>query len=173
MRAAVLHEHGATPELGEFDDPGETSGAAVVDVAAAALHHLDLHKATGTFYTGPPPLPSVVGSDGVGRLGDGRRVYFDATVAPHGSMAEHTLSPDDAMLDVAEGLDDALAAALGNTGLAAGSRSRGAPGSSRARRCSCSARPARSGASPRRPRSCSAPGASSPRPRGGERLEGC
>ena len=26
---------------------------------------------------GPPPLPSVVGTDGVGRLGDGRRVYFD------------------------------------------------------------------------------------------------
>ncbi len=118
MRAAVLHEHGATPELGEFDDPGETSGAAVVDVAAAALHHFDLHKASGTYYTGPPPLPSVVGSDGVGRLADGRRVYFDRTVAPYGAMAERTLVPDDAMLDVAEGVDDAVAAALGNTGLA-------------------------------------------------------
>src|SRR3954451_17507846 len=78
MRAAVLHELGATPRCDEFAEPEATEGHAVVDVAAAAIHHLDLHKATGTFYTGPPPLPSVVGSDGVGRLPDGRRVYFDA-----------------------------------------------------------------------------------------------
>jgi len=115
----VLHEHGETPRFGEFDEPVAGPGQVVVDVAAAALHHLDLHKATGTFYTGPPPLPSVVGTDGVGRLADGRRVYFDATVTPHGSMAERTLVPSDALLDVAEGVDDAVAAALGNTGLAA------------------------------------------------------
>jgi NADPH2:quinone reductase len=118
VRAAVLHEHGATPELGDFDDPGEASGCVVVHVAAAGLHHFDLHKASGTYYTGPPPLPSVVGSDGVGRLEDGRRVYFDRTCAPHGAMAERTLVPADAVLEVAEGVDDAVAAALGNTGLA-------------------------------------------------------
>ena len=99
MRAAVLHEHGATPELGDFDDPGEASGCVVVHVAACALHHFDLHKASGTYYTGPPPLPSVVGSDGVGRLEDGRRVYFDRTCAPHGAMAERTLVPADAVLE--------------------------------------------------------------------------
>ena len=75
----------------EFADPGEAPGAVRVDVLAAGVHHLDLHKASGTFYTGPPPLPSVVGTDGVGRLTDGRRVYFDATVPPYGSMAERTL----------------------------------------------------------------------------------
>ncbi len=119
MRAAVLHEHGSTPRVGDFDDPGPRDGCVIVDVAASGLHHLDLHKASGTFYTGPPPLPSVVGSDGVGRLPDGRRVYFDATVAPYGSMAERALVPSDALLDVAEGVEDAVAAALGNTGLAA------------------------------------------------------
>jgi NADPH:quinone reductase-like Zn-dependent oxidoreductase len=118
VRAAVLHEHGATPRLDEFDDPREQEGCAVVDVAAAGLHHLDLHKATGTFYLGPPPLPSVVGTDGVGRLEDGTRVYFDESVPPYGSMAERTLVPREAMLPVAEGVDDAVAAALGNTGLA-------------------------------------------------------
>ena len=119
MRAAVLHEHGATPRVGDFDDPGDAPDCVRVQVAAAGLHHLDLHKASGSFYMGPPPLPSVVGTDGVGRLDDGRRVYFDATVAPHGSMAERTLVPRDALLDVDEGVDDAQAAALGNTGLAA------------------------------------------------------
>jgi NADPH2:quinone reductase len=88
-------------------------------VSAAGLHHLDLHKATGTFYTGPPPLPSVVGTDGVGRLPDGRRVYFDTTVPPYGSMAEQSLTREDLLFDVAEGADDAVAAALGNTGLGA------------------------------------------------------
>jgi NADPH2:quinone reductase len=120
MRAAVLHEHGVAPRFGDFEEPaaGE-AGEVVVEVAAAALHHLDLHKATGTFYMGPPPLPSVVGTDGIGRLADGRRVYFDGAVAPFGSMAERALVPEAVLFDVAEGVDDAVAAALGNTGLGA------------------------------------------------------
>jgi NADPH:quinone reductase-like Zn-dependent oxidoreductase len=119
VRAAVLHEHGGTPICGEFAEPSPGPSQRVVEVAAAGLHHLDLHKATGTFYLGPPPLPSVVGTDGVGRLADGRRVYFDDTVAPHGSMAERALVAETAMLDVAEDAGDVVAAALGNTGLAA------------------------------------------------------
>ena len=117
MRAAVLHSHGDAPRVGDFDDPREQPGCAVVDVAAAGLHHLDLHKASGSFYTGPPPLPSVVGTAGVGRLDDGTRVYFDESVPPYGSMAERTLVPRDAMLPVADGVADEVAAALGNTGL--------------------------------------------------------
>jgi NADPH2:quinone reductase len=119
VRAAVLHEHGATPRVEQFADPPERPGCVVCEVAAAALHHLDLHKASGAFYTGPPPLPSVVGTDGIARLDGGRRAYFDATVAPYGSMAERVLVPEDALLPVADGVDDAVAAALGNTGLAA------------------------------------------------------
>jgi NADPH:quinone reductase-like Zn-dependent oxidoreductase len=119
LRAAVLRDHGATPQVDDFDDPGGSPGCVEVRVTAAGLHHLDLHKSSGTFYTGPRSLPRVVGTDGVGRLDDGRRVYFDATVEPYGSMAERTLVPDDALLDVAEGVEDVVAAALGNTGLGA------------------------------------------------------
>ena len=107
-----------TPGVGEFEDPPEQPGCAIVDVSAAALHHLDLHKASGSFYTGPPPLPSVVGTDGVGRLQDGTRVYFDESVSPYGSMAERTLVPSEKLLPVADGVEDEVAAALGNTGLA-------------------------------------------------------
>jgi NADPH2:quinone reductase len=60
-----------------------------------------------------------VGSDGVGRTADGRRVFFDTVVAPYGSMAEQALAPESALLDVAEGVDTTVAAALGNSGLAA------------------------------------------------------
>ena len=117
VRAAILRKFHATPECGEFDEPEAGPGQAVVEVAAAAVHHLDLHKATGTFYMGPPPLPSVVGTDGVGRLGDGRRVYFDACAAPYGSMAERALVDAEAVFDVPDDIDDATAAALGNTGI--------------------------------------------------------
>jgi NADPH:quinone reductase-like Zn-dependent oxidoreductase len=115
----VLHEHGGTPHCVEFAEPSEPGEDVVVEVAAAGLHHLDLLKATGGYYTGPPPLPSIVGTDGVGSLSDGRRVYFDQTVAPYGSMCERTVVPREAMLEVADGVDDVVAAALGNTGLAA------------------------------------------------------
>ncbi len=119
MKAAVLHEHGETPAYGDFDDPVAGEGQVLVDVRAAAMHHLDLHKATGTFYTGPPPLPSVVGTDGIGVLEDGRRVYFDAPVVPYGSMAERAVASDDALFDIDDGIDDATAAALGNSGVGA------------------------------------------------------
>jgi NADPH2:quinone reductase len=118
VKAAVLHEFGAVPEFGDAEEPTPEPGQVVVEVAAAALHHLDLHKATGTFYMGPPPLPCAVGTDGVGRLPDGRRVYFDETVAPHGSMAERALVREDALLELPDGVDDAVAAALGNSTLA-------------------------------------------------------
>ncbi len=119
MRAAVLGEYGGTPRCTEFSEPSAPGDGVVIDVSAAGLHHLDLLKATGTYYTGPPPLPSVVGTDGVGRLPSGRRVYFDQTVAPYGSMCERTLVPSDALLEVPSGVSDLVAAALGNTGLAA------------------------------------------------------
>jgi NADPH2:quinone reductase len=119
VRAAVLHEHGTPPRFGEFAEPVPSAEQVVVEVRAAGLHHLDLHKATGTFYTGPPPLPCVVGTDGVGLGPDGGRVYFDTTVAPYGSMAERALVPAENLLAVAEGVEDSIAAALGNTGLAA------------------------------------------------------
>src|SRR3954471_6789984 len=115
MKAAVLHEHGATPRVDDFNEPVPGDGQAVADVAAAGINHLDLLKASGGYYTGPPPLPSVVGSDGVGRLGGGRRVFFDATVAPHGAMAERTLVREDTLLDVPDGVPDEFAAALGNS----------------------------------------------------------
>jgi NADPH2:quinone reductase len=113
--AAVLHEYGEAPRYEEFADPKAGPAQVVVEVAAAALHHLDLLKASGTFYI-EQPLPSVVGTDGVGVAG-GRRVYFEA-VAPHGSLAERSVAAGDALFDVPDGLDDASAAALGNTGLA-------------------------------------------------------
>jgi NADPH:quinone reductase-like Zn-dependent oxidoreductase len=119
VRAAILHAYGEPPEPGEFGEPEPQAGQVVVDVKAAAIHHLDLLKATGTFYLGPPPLPSVPGTDGVGTTPDGRRVYFDPTIAPYGSFAQRALASEDTLIEVPEEIDDVTAAALGNTGLGA------------------------------------------------------
>ena len=120
MRAAVLHEYG-TPRHGEFEEPVAGEGEVVVAVAAAGLNPVDVAKAAGTFYAGKPPLPSVAGQEGVGRVaaGAGRRVYFDRPVPPFGSMAERALVAADALIDVPDGVPDHLAAALGVAGLAA------------------------------------------------------
>jgi NADPH2:quinone reductase len=118
MRAAILHAYGAGPEVGTFDDPRAESGEVVLDVLAAGVNHLDIARAGGRAYEAPP-LPSVVGSDGVGLTHDGRRVYFHKAVAPYGSCSDRTLAEEDELIDVPDGVDDAVAAALGNAGLAA------------------------------------------------------
>jgi NADPH:quinone reductase-like Zn-dependent oxidoreductase len=119
VRAAVLHEYGA-PRYGEFDEPVAGEGQVVVEVAAAGVNPVDLAKAAGTFYAGKPPLPSVAGSEGVGHVaGEGRRVYFDMPIVPHGSMAERALVVAEGLVDVPDGLDDGVAVALGIAGLAA------------------------------------------------------
>jgi NADPH2:quinone reductase len=119
MKAAVLTEVGVPPSFDDFPDPEPRADEVVVEVVAAGVHHLDLAKASGAVPDTVPALPSVVGSDGVGRLLDGRRVFFDAPVSPYGSWAQRTLVSEANLLDVAEGVDDVTAAALGNTGLAA------------------------------------------------------
>jgi NADPH2:quinone reductase len=118
MRAAILTEYGKTPQVGEFDDPTPADGKEVVDVLAAGMNPVDVAKSSGTFYGGNPPLPSVVGTEGIARLADGRTVYFDAPVAPYGAFAERTLIDPSVTYGVPDGLDPALAVVFGIAGLA-------------------------------------------------------
>ena len=119
MRAAILHEYGAPPEPGEFRDPEPGDGQEVVEVLAAGLNPVDVSIASGTFYGGRPPLPCVVGREGVGRRAGGERVYFDGSAPPFGSFAQRApIDPQDA-IPLPEGLDEALAVCFGIAGLAA------------------------------------------------------
>lgn len=120
MHAAVLHAYGATPVYESFEEPVAGPGQRVVEVSAAGVNPVDVRKAAGTFVSGPPPLPSVVGSEGVGRIvGDGARVYFGSSVAPFGAFAERTLVGEEEPIELPDGLDDGVAVALGVSGLAA------------------------------------------------------
>jgi NADPH:quinone reductase-like Zn-dependent oxidoreductase len=118
MRAAILTEFGQTPQIGDFDDPAPERGGEVVDVLAAGMNPVDVLKASGHFYGGNPPLPSIVGTEGIARRADGSTVYFDAPVAPFGAFAERTLIDPEATYAVPDGLDPALAVVFGISGLA-------------------------------------------------------
>lgn len=114
MRAAILREYGEVPEIGDFDDPPGT----VVEVTAAGLNPIDLRVASGQLAARRPPLPSVVGTEGVGTL-DGRRMYFGSTLSPFGSMAERAPVQPGELVPVPDGLEDAHAVCYGVAGLAA------------------------------------------------------
>ena len=118
MKAAVLREYGV-PRFEEFDDPPATEGVEIVEMLAASLTTLDVRVAAGEHPMSPSRLPVVCGVEGVGRTGDGRRVYVGAPVAPYGTMAERVPADRSRLIDVPEGLDDAVAAAPGNAGWAA------------------------------------------------------
>lgn len=119
VKGAVLREPGA-PVVADFPAPVATSPAdVVVDVLAAPVTNLDHAIAAGTHALSPARYPTVVGREGIGRTPDGRLVYFDHTVGPHGSMAERALVPADRMLELPAGTEPALAAAIGNAGFAA------------------------------------------------------
>jgi NADPH2:quinone reductase len=117
MRAAVLREYGV-PEAGEFEEPQVSEGQAVVEVLAAGVNPVDVAITAGRFYGGRPQLPCVAGREGVGLL-DGKRVYFDAPLAPFGSMAERALIDRAFTYPVPDAVDDGVAVALGIAGLAA------------------------------------------------------
>ncbi len=117
MKAAVLKDRESPPELGEFEEPSP-DGRALVDVAVAGLNPVDLTIAAGRFPGREPPLPSVAGLEGVG-VAEGRRVYFDAPIAPFGSMGERTLVEREELIEVPDGVDDGLVVSFGISGLAA------------------------------------------------------
>jgi NADPH:quinone reductase-like Zn-dependent oxidoreductase len=119
VHAAVLHEYGV-PRYDAFEDPVAGEGQVVVEVTATGLNPVDVSKAAGTFYAGKPPLPSIAGQEGVGRVGEtDRRVYFDRPIAPYGSMAQRALVDPGSLMELPDGLDDGVAVALGVAGLAA------------------------------------------------------
>ena len=81
---------------------------------------LSLHvrgRASGRHYSNAEGPPFVPGSDGVGRLDDGRRVYFAFPRHPFGSMAEHSVVADRHFVPLPDDLDDVTAAAIANPGM--------------------------------------------------------
>ena len=119
MNAAVLHAIGKAPRCEEFAEPEAKDGEVVVCVRAAALKPIDQQMATGAHYASHRELPVVCGTDGVGLLGDGKRVFFAGARPPHGAMAERTVLAAMRCVPLPDNVDDVTAAAVFNPGLSA------------------------------------------------------
>jgi NADPH:quinone reductase-like Zn-dependent oxidoreductase len=114
MNAAVVSSFDAPPRFGAFEEPVAGEGELLVNVTAAGLHPIVKSLANGSHYGSTGVFPFVPGVDGVGRLANGRRIYFGATRPPFGTFAERTLTSAKMCLELPDGLEDAAAAGLAN-----------------------------------------------------------
>jgi NADPH:quinone reductase-like Zn-dependent oxidoreductase len=126
MHAAVLHTIGSMPRYQEFAEPvinnkdgGNKDGEVLVHVHAASLKPVDKQMASGSHYASRGVLPRVCGTDGVGHLEDGQRVFSGGARPPFGAMAERTVVPRAFTFPVPENVNDETAAALPNPGISA------------------------------------------------------
>ena len=111
MRAARLHQIGGVPDVDEIEAP---SAERAIAVSAAGLNPVDIAIGNGRFYGGVPETPYVIGSEVVGQLEDGRRVWYYG----RGLMADRVTLPAGAnAVEVPEGVSDGLAVACGIAGL--------------------------------------------------------
>jgi NADPH:quinone reductase-like Zn-dependent oxidoreductase len=117
MKAAILHSFDAAPRYGDFERPEPRAGESLVKVLAAGIKQIDRGIARGAHYASPKQLPVVCGTDGVGLLESGQRVYFAAMRSPFGGMAEHSVASWH--VPVPDALDSNTAAALVNPALGA------------------------------------------------------
>src|SRR5258705_13877764 len=112
MKAAVLRSLGKPPRFEEFPDPKPSQGEVIVHMKAASLKNIDKMMASGSHYDSHTKLPVVCGTDGVGILDDGTRVFCGGCCPPHGVMAERTVVSRTRGLPIPDGGDGVSAAAL-------------------------------------------------------------
>jgi NADPH:quinone reductase-like Zn-dependent oxidoreductase len=120
MHAAVVRSFDHPPRYETYDTP-KPSGPdkTVVDVLAAGLHPRVRTGASGRHYTSTGELPVVPGIDGVGRLPDGRRVYFVVPDDTWGSMADKAVVDLRRTVSLPEDVDVTKVAAAMNPAMSA------------------------------------------------------
>ena len=110
MRAAIVNERGAIPEVQDFPEPQPQKGSLLINVETTGLGGWDI---LGAYRMGVE-FPCVIRGEGVGRTEDGRRVYFgERSVIPYGSWAEKTLVPEEEAWNVPDSIDDRTAISMG------------------------------------------------------------
>jgi NADPH:quinone reductase-like Zn-dependent oxidoreductase len=114
MKAAIVFEKGSIPRYADFLEPEITTDDEVlVSVKAASIKNLDRARASGNHYSteNEAHQPKVIGSDGVGYLENGSKVYF---FSKKGTVAERAVADKKVMAPIPEALDLSVAAALPN-----------------------------------------------------------
>lgn len=114
MKAAVIYNKGEMPKYAEFADPiSQNENEIVISVKAVAITNLDRGIVSGAHYSaGNDSLSrTVIGSDCVGVLENGQRVYARGI---NGTIAEKAIVDKQRMVLLPEDINDAVAAALPN-----------------------------------------------------------
>ncbi|OCA78966.1 alcohol dehydrogenase [Chryseobacterium contaminans] len=114
MKAAVVFEKGRSPQYADFPEPEiSNKNEVLVTVKAASIKNLDKARASGKHYSteNEAHQPAIVGSDGVGYLENGSKVYF---FSKKGTVAEKAIANSQMMVPIPEDLDFSVAAALPN-----------------------------------------------------------
>lgn len=119
MKAAVVNVLGQPPRYQDFAEPKAGDGEVLISMRAAGLHPVVKALSSGSHYASTGEVPAVPGIDGVGRLEDGRRVYFGFARKPWGTMCERTVAPRSRCLPLPDSIDDVQAAAIVNPGMSA------------------------------------------------------
>jgi NADPH:quinone reductase-like Zn-dependent oxidoreductase len=114
MKAAVIFQKGEMPQYTDFPEPivhGDSE--LLISVKAAAIKHVDKSRASGKHYSTKNDIneAKIIGSDGVGLLEDGSRVY---AIGVSGMIAEKAVIEKSRMVPLPVGIDDLSAAALPN-----------------------------------------------------------
>ncbi|MDH6577891.1 NADPH:quinone oxidoreductase family protein [Kitasatospora sp. MAP5-34] len=117
MRAIQITEFGGPEILRVVDlpEPVAQPGQLLVDVSAIGVNYADTHAVEDS-YLSRSTLPMVVGSEVVGRTGEGRRVV---AITEGGGYAERAVAWEAMAHDVPEGVTDGQALALVVQGLTA------------------------------------------------------
>ena len=114
MKAAVIYKKGELPKYAEFADPiVQNENQVLISVKAVAITNLDKGKASGKHYSSEENNQNgfVIGSDGVGLLQDGTRVYARGI---NGTIAEKSIIDKNIAVPLPDGISDAVAASLPN-----------------------------------------------------------
>src|SRR6202034_3199781 len=117
MNAAVVTSFQEPPHYQPFEAPVPSEAEVLADVLAAGLHPRVRTGAAGRHYTSSGTLPMIPGIDGVGRLPDGRLVYFASDDDVIGTMADKALVDPRRSVELPAGADVAKVAAAMNPAL--------------------------------------------------------
>ncbi|MNQ19316.1 Quinone oxidoreductase 1 [compost metagenome] len=114
MKAAVVYKKGESPKYAEFPEQiASNENEVLITVKAVAITNLDKGIASGDHYSSEKENQNgfIIGSDGVGVLENGTRVYARGI---SGTIAEKALVEKNRMVALPDGIDDAKAAAMPN-----------------------------------------------------------
>jgi NADPH:quinone reductase-like Zn-dependent oxidoreductase len=116
MKSAVLYQAGGQPVFSEWSDPVAGPDEQMMFVKAASIKNIDRMLVANTHYDRYATYPVIVGTDAVGRLENGQRIYSGSK---NGMMSEKVIVNKNGYVPLPEELDDVQAAALPNPAVSA------------------------------------------------------